>query len=189
MKDLSGGEGAVTFDNPVVEFLPEPDAEYTVIENDGPVFYVATDNAAPNGRLVAIDSSVHNPADPANWREILPETPNPLQSVHFFGDQIYASYLLDAKTQIKIFTLDGTFVDDLALPGLGSAGGFGGKRDATETFYSFASYVSPPVIFRYDLQTGESAPWKRPDVAFNPDNYETHQVFSLPATEPAFPCF
>ena len=177
LKDLSGGDGAVTFDNPVVEFLPEPDAEYTVIENDGPVFYVATDNAAPNGRLVAIDSSATNPAEPASWREILPETPNPLQSVHFFGDKIYASYLQDAKTQIKIFNLDGTFADDLALPGLGSAGGFGGKRDATETFYSFASYVSPPVIFRYDLQTGESVPWKRPDVAFDPDNYETHQVF------------
>ena len=177
LKDLTGGaNGAICFDNPVVEFLPEPNAEYTVIENDGPLFYIATDYDAPNGKLVVIDASSPNPADPQNWREILPEA-QPLQSVHLFGDTLYASYLQDAKTQIKIYNLDGTFVRDLPLPGLGSAGGFNGRRDATETFYSFASYVSPPVIFRYDLTNQTSEEWRRPTVAFDPDKYETHQVF------------
>ena len=180
LKDLLspvGGSGVVTFENPVVEFLPEPDAEYSVVDNDGAVFYVETDKNAPFGRLVAIDTNAPNPADEANWREVLPETTETLQSVSLFGDKWYAGYLKDARSQIKIFSLDGTFERELPLPGVGSAGGFGGKRHDTETFYSFASYTSPPTVYRYDLQTGASEIYKKAAVDFDPDLYETTQVF------------
>ncbi len=182
LKDLmspngeTNGAGAV-LNNDVIEFLPTPDAEYSVLDNDGSLFYIGTDKDAPFGRVVAIDASAANPSDPANWREVLPESGDTLQSASLFGDKWYVGYLKDARSQIKIFGLDGTFERELELPGVGSAGGFGGKRDATETFYSFASYTAPPTIYRYDLQTGTSEVYKKAGVAFDPDQYETTQVF------------
>jgi len=97
--------------------------------------------------------------------------------VSVVNDQFVCSYLKDARSQIKIFNLDGTFVREVELPGIGSAGGFDGKRTDTETFYSFTSYTTPGTIYRYDLATGNSSVFRAPKVRFNPADYETRQVF------------
>ncbi|WP_088893372.1 prolyl oligopeptidase family serine peptidase [Leptolyngbya ohadii] len=159
---------------PVVELINTFEASYGVIDNDGSTFWVQTDLNAPRGRVIAIDLT--NP-DKSNWKEVIPEAAETLEGVGILNNQFVASYLKDARTQVKIFNLDGTFVREVELPGLGSAGGFGGERDDTETFYSFTSFTTPPTIYRYDMITGESTLFRKPQVDFNPDDYETHQVF------------
>src|SRR5204863_30320 len=161
-------------DSPVVELLMDFDADYTFIDNDGPVFWFKTDLNAPRHRVIAID--VTKPAR-ANWKEIIPEAQETLGSVNAINHQFVCSYLKDAHSQVKILGLDGAFVREIPLPGIGSAGGFGGKRTDTETFYAFTSFTAPGTIFRYDLKAGESSVFRQPKVDFNPDDYETRQIF------------
>ncbi|OYD90784.1 S9 family peptidase [Nostoc sp. 'Peltigera membranacea cyanobiont' 210A] len=158
----------------VVELINQFEADYSFIDNDDSVFYFRTDLNAPRGRVIAIDTK--NPA-PVNWREIIPQSAETLESVGILNNQFVADYLKDAHSQIKIFDLKGAFIREVELPGLGSAGGFGGKRYDTETFYSFTSFTIPGTIYRYDIVTGKSELFRQPQVDFNPDDYETKQVF------------
>ncbi|MBD2678509.1 MULTISPECIES: prolyl oligopeptidase family protein [Nostoc] len=158
----------------VVELINEFEANYSFIDNDGSVFYFRTDLNAPRGRLIAIDTN--NPA-PENWQEIIPQSAETLESIGILNNQLVADYLKDAHTQIKIFDLKGEFIREVELPGLGSADGFGGKRYDTETFYNFTSFTIPETIYRYDMVTGKSEVFRAPKVDFNPDDYETKQVF------------
>ncbi len=167
-KDLSKAK------NPVVELLMDFDADYTFIDNDGPVFWFRTDLNAPRARVIAID--VTQP-DRANWREIIPESEDTLTAVSVVGDRFLAHYLKDAQSRVKVFTLDGRHERDVELPGIGSAGGFGGKRSDTETFYSFTSFTTPGTIYRYDIATGTSTVWRAPKVDFDSAAYETRQIF------------
>ncbi len=158
----------------VVELINQFEANYSFIDNDDSVFYFRTDLNAPRGRVIAIDTN--NPA-PENWQEIIPESAETLESVGILNNEFVADYLKDAHSQIKIFDLKGAFIREVELPGLGSAGGFGGKRNDTETFYSFTSFTIPGTIYRYDMVTGKSEIFRQPQVDFNPDGYETKQVF------------
>ncbi|QKQ77591.1 prolyl oligopeptidase family protein [Nostoc sp. TCL240-02] len=158
----------------VVELINQFEADYSFIDNDDSIFYFRTDLNAPRGRVIAIDTK--NPA-PENWREIIPQSAETLESVGILNNQFVADYLKDAHSQIKIFDLKGAFIRDVELPGLGSAGGFGGKRHDTETFYSYTSFTTPGTIYRYDMITGKSTIFRQPQVDFNPNDYETKQVF------------
>ncbi|HAJ64227.1 MAG TPA: S9 family peptidase [Cyanobacteria bacterium UBA8543] len=161
-------------DSPVVELISEFEANYSFIDNDGSVFWFRTDLEAPRARVIAID--INNPAR-ENWKEIIPQATETLESVGLLNNQFVADYLKDAQSSIKIFDLDGAFVREVELPGIGSAGGFGGKRYDTETFYNFTSFTTPATIYRYDMVSGESIIFRQPNVDFNPNNYETKQVF------------
>ncbi|MEH1846626.1 MAG: prolyl oligopeptidase family serine peptidase [Nostoc sp.] len=158
----------------VVELINQFEADYSFIDNDDSLFYFRTDLNAPRGRVIAIDTK--NPAS-ENWREIIPQSAETLESVGILNNQFVADYLKDAHSQIKVFDLKGTFIREVELPGLGSAGGFGGKRNDTETFYSYTSFTTPGTIYRYDMVTGKSTIFRQPEVDFNPDDYETKQVF------------
>ncbi|MEH2116996.1 prolyl oligopeptidase family serine peptidase [Nostoc sp.] len=158
----------------VVELINQFEADYSFIDNDDSLFYFRTDLNAPRGRVIAIDTK--NPA-PENWQEIIPQSAETLESVGILNNQFVADYLKDAHSQIKIFDLKGAFIRELELPGLGSAGGFGGKRNDTETFYIYTSFTTPGTIYRYDMITGKSTIFRQPEVDFNPDGYETKQVF------------
>lgn len=158
----------------VVELLKDADANYDFLGNDGPVFWFQTDKDAPMKRVIAIDT--RDPA-PDKWRTVLPEAAENLESVSVVGDRFVATYLKDASTQVKVFTLDGKQEREVRLPSLGTAGGFGGKRVDTETFYSFTSYTVPTTIYRYDVKTGKSTVFRKPQVAFNPAEFETKRVF------------
>ncbi|XQQ06124.1 MAG: prolyl oligopeptidase family serine peptidase [Leptolyngbya sp. IPPAS B-1204] len=164
----------LTTDGPVVELINQFEASYSLIDNDGTTFWFQTDLEAPRGRVIAID--IANP-DKQHWQEIIPQAAETLEGVGLLNNQFVASYLKDARTQIKIFHLDGRFAREVELPGVGSAGGFGGKRYDTETFYSFTSFTTPTTIYRYDMVTGESTIFRQPQVDFNPADYETKQVF------------
>ena len=159
---------------PVVELLTGFETRYSFVGNDGPIFWFKTDLDAPRYRVIAIDT--RNP-DPSTWREVIPESPETLEGAGVIGEKFVTSYLKDAYTQVKIFDLTGKFVRNLELPGIGSAGGFGGRRDDTETFYAFTGFTDPGTIYRYDMASGKSEIFRRPKVDFNPDEYETEQVF------------
>src|SRR5256884_1125408 len=163
-----------TPDSPVVELLMDFDADYTFIDNDGPVFWFKTDLQAPRARVIAVDiTKPHR----ENWKEIIPEAAETLSHVATVNNQFIAMYLKDARSQVKVFDLAGRFVREIALPGIGSAGGFAGKRSDTETFYSFTSFTVPGTIFRADMKSGANTVFREPKVAFHPDDYETRQVF------------
>jgi prolyl oligopeptidase len=150
------------------------DAAYDFIDNVGPVFYFATDRKAPRQRVVAID--IRKPQE-ANWKTVVPESDQTLASSHLVNNQLVTEYLRDAHSVVRITDLKGKLVRELKLPGIGTAGGFGGKRGDTETFYSFTGFTTPTTIYRLDLKSGASSVFRQPRVAFNPDEYETRQQF------------
>jgi prolyl oligopeptidase len=161
-------------DSPVVKLLDDYDASYTLIANDGPVFWFRTDLDATRGKIIAID--VTKP-ERKNWRVVVPEAAETLQGVTFVNQMFVADYLKDAHTQVKIFTTSGKVVREVEFPGLGTASGFGGKGTDKETFYSFTSFTIPTTIYRYDMVTGKSTVFRQPKVDFDPNAFETKQVF------------
>ncbi|MFM2431259.1 MAG: hypothetical protein RLZZ511_2472 [Cyanobacteriota bacterium] len=159
---------------PVVELISEFEASFSVFDNDGSTFWVETDLDAPRSRVVKIDLTQ---PDRANWQEIIPEAAETLQGVNLLNHQLVANYLKDARSQIKLFSLSGELIKEIELPGVGSAGGFGGKREDTETFFNFSSFTTPNTIYRYDMVTGTRSVFRQPNVEFDPSLYETKQVF------------
>ncbi len=155
-----------------IDLIDNFDHEYTFIGNEGPVFFFQTELEASRKRVIAIDTR-----KPHLLKELIPEAKETLVGVNILANQFVATYLKDAKTQVKLFTLDGRFVREVEFPGIGAAAGFGGKREDTETFYSFSSFATPSNIFRYDLLTGKSEVFRKTNVKFTPDDYEVSQVF------------
>ncbi|TAE56564.1 MAG: S9 family peptidase [Nostocales cyanobacterium] len=167
-KDLTNSNGEV------IELINQFEANYSFIDNDGDIFYFRTDLNAPRGRVIAIDTK--NPTS-ENWQEIIPQTAEKLDSVGILNHQFVADYLQDAYSKIKIFDLQGNLIREVELPGIGSVGGFDGKREDTETFYSFTSFTTPGTIYHYDMKTGKSEIFRQPKLNFNPNDYATKQVF------------
>lgn len=157
-----------------VDLISDFENNFSFIDNDGPVFYFQTDFQAPKCRVVAID--LRKP-DRQYWKEIIPQSPEPLTSANLVDNLFVCTYLKDVTTQIRLYTLEGQHLKNVELPGLGTATGFGGKRKDTETFYAFQSYTIPPSIYRYDLITGQSTLLEKAKVDFNTEEYVTDQVF------------
>ena len=158
----------------VVELLTGFEARFDFLGNDGSVFWLRTDLDASRNRIVAVD--LEHPARD-RWREIVPQAEEMLEEVHVVGDRFFAVYLQDAKSQVRMFNLQGKPLGELRLPDIGTAGGFTGRRSDRETFYSFTSFVTPPAIYRYDIQATKSELFRKPELAFDPADYETRQVF------------
>jgi prolyl oligopeptidase len=146
----------------------------TVVGNVGGEVLVYTNYRAPNYRVVGIDPT--RPAE-AHWREVLPETANKLEGVSQAGGHLLASYLHDASSQVKVYSEQGEFRHDMALPALGTASGFGGRHEATAVYYAFTSFTYPTTIYRYDIATNTSTVFRAPTVDVRPADYETTQVF------------
>ena len=159
-------------DSKVVELLNKQDAQYSFLDNDGSIFWFRTDLNAPRGRIVAIDV-----AKPDEIKELVPQSDDKLENVSVVGDRFIAGYLKDAHSVVRLFELDGKPAGEIPLSGLGTAGGFTGKRHDPETFYSFVSFTEPPTIYRYDFKAGESSVLFRPKIDFKSDEYTTEQVF------------
>jgi prolyl oligopeptidase len=158
----------------VVDLVDDHLNKFNFLGNDGGVFYFQTDYNAPKYQVIAIDTK--NP-DKKNWKTIIAEAKEPLDSVDLVGNRFICSYLKDAKTAVKVYEVDGKFVRDVELPGIGTAAGFNGKRTDMETFYSFSSFATPTSIYRYDIATGTSKLIRQAQVKFDPKDYEVKQVF------------
>src|SRR6185369_6451757 len=159
---------------PVIELLAAFDACYTYVGTEGRGGWFVSDHDAPRGRLIGID--LRDPV-PGKWQELIPEAVETLQSVSRLSGRFVAHYLKDAYSQIRFFGRDGTPLGELELPGLGSVSGFFGRRDDRESFFCFTSFTIPGIIYRWDAETGEHSVFRRPALAFDPDQYETRQVF------------
>jgi prolyl oligopeptidase len=161
-------------DSEVVKLLDEFDAQYQFVDNDGPVFWIQTDLDAPRGKLIAIDTQ--HP-EKVSWKTLVEQSADKLENASVVDNLFLLGYLKDAKTEVRVHDLQGKFLRNVDLPGIGTAEGFGGKRKDKETFYSFTSFISPTTIYRYDPAAGKSTVFKQPKVDFDATKYETKQVF------------
>jgi prolyl oligopeptidase len=161
-------------DGKVVELLSDGDASYSFVGNEGPVFYLLTDLDAPKQRLIAID--IRRP-ERADWKELIPAGAHPLMSVDLVGGQFLCHYLKDAHSVVAAHGLDGGKLRDIALPGIGTVGGLGGRKRDSEVFYGFTSFTEPGAIHRLRLEDGVSRLWRKAEVDFDGGQFETRQVF------------
>jgi prolyl oligopeptidase len=159
--------------SPIVPIVKGFDNEQDVVHCENKKLYIITNDGAPNRKLVVTDAATPTPK---HWKTIIKENQFPL-SVSACGGKFFAQYLEDAVSKVYQFSLNGEKEREIVLPGLGSAGGFGGKMTETENYYSFTSYLYPPTIFKYDIKTGNSEVYKKSSVKFDPSLYESKQVF------------
>lgn len=157
----------------IVTILDDFNSDSSVIENVGSTLYIITNKNAPNQKVVTVDAS--NPS-PEHWKDFIPETENVL-SVSTSSGYIFARYMVDAVSQVKQYDYDGKLVREIELPGVGSAGGFGGKKEDKTVYYSFSNYITPSTIYTLNPKTGVSEVYKKPEIKYNPDNFESKQVF------------
>ena len=165
-RDLSGQEAVFT---PIVAEVTHD--RFQVIDNIGDNFLILTNQGAPNGRLALYDPQ-------AGWRDVLPETTDTLSSVSTQGGKLFVTYARDVTSHPYVYSLDGKRENAIALPGPGTAAGFGGRHDDTSAFYAYSSFNYPSTIFRYDIAGAESTLFRESAIkGFKAEDYETRQVF------------
>jgi len=153
--------------------VPHFDSESQIIESDGSRLFIYTNMNAPNGRVVTVDALKPGPE---NWVDFIPETENVLQPSTGAG-YFFAHYLKDAISDVKQYDMNGALVREIELPGIGSAGGFYGRKEDRDIYFSFSNYTNPSTIYKLDPQTGETAEYKKPAVLFRSEDYVSEQVF------------
>lgn len=166
IKDLVNDGDIVTIDDNM-------ETDESVLLSDGDRLLIQTNDGAPNQRIV--ETTIQDPTI-GTWKDVIPETDNVLNA-STGGGFIYANYLIDAKTEIKQFDLSGNPVRTVELPSIGTAFGFGGRAKEDFIYYTFTSFTYPSSIYKYDIPSGESTLYRQPSIDFDPDNYETKQIF------------
>ena len=141
------------------------------IDSKGDFIYALSDKNAPNMRLIKFNIN-----QPDVWIDVIPETENVL-SVSTGGGYIFAKYMKDAVTSVKQFDYDGKFIRTIGLPGIGTASGFGGKEKEKDLYFSFTNYITPGTTYKFNVETGKSEVYQKPNVKFNPEDYVSEQVF------------
>jgi len=193
-KSAGSKNGLMVLPLPKGEFAggkPQPitlsfDAQYSPIAVVGGKLIVKTDKDAPRGKLVTVD--LKN-TTPAGWKTLVAEGPDAMTGASAVGGRFLLSYLHDAATLVRVHGADGKRLSEVALPGIGTASGFGGHWDDKETFFSYTSLTNPAEIHRYDVKTGKIELFKRPKTAFNPDEFETRREFVTSKDGTRFPIF
>jgi prolyl oligopeptidase len=167
IRDLEDPNGLLV---PIVE---DTESDVSIIENVGSKLYIVTNRDAPNQKIVTVDAN--NPSH-ENWVDFIPETENVL-SPNTGGGYFFTEYMVDAISKVFQYDYDGKLVREVQLPGLGSASGFGGKKEDKEFYYSFTNYNTPGSSYKYNVETGTSEQYWKPEIDFNPADYESTQVF------------
>ena len=167
LKDLKDPSGKF------ITVVDDEESDTYIMENTGSKLYLSTNRDAPNTKIVTTDAK--NPGV-ENWKDFIPETENVL-SPNTGGGYFFAEYMVDAISKVLQYDYDGKLVREVELPGVGSAGGFGGKRENKELYFSFTNYKTPGSSFKYNVETGKYESYWKPDIDFNPDDYESNQVF------------
>ncbi|MHC1762772.1 MAG: prolyl oligopeptidase family protein [Verrucomicrobiia bacterium] len=157
-----------------VKFLDAWDALYSFLGNKGSVFYIKTTLNAPRSRIVAID--LQHP-DQKDWKTVIPEAAESLDQASYVGGKLIAQYLKDAQSAVRIVNPDGTLSREISLPGVGTVSGFNGHGDRPETFYMFTSFTTPPILYRYDVDSDRTEVFRRTRVPADLKPYETRQIF------------
>jgi prolyl oligopeptidase len=159
----------------MIRLIDTADATYAPINNDGSLFWLLTTLDAPNGKVIAIDL---NKPGREHWKTVIPESTNKLSDISIIDNTFIANYLADAQSQVELHSLDGSLLERLALPAIGTAYGFGGLRKDAETFYQFSNFTTPGTTYRLDMKTRKSTLFRQPRLLFDPALYETKQIFT-----------
>lgn len=167
IKDLSKPE------SPIITIVDNFNSDNSIIENEGSKLFIDTDLGAPNKRIVTVD--VSNPK-PENWKDFIKETENVLAPSTGSG-YFFANYTKDAVSLVLQYDYNGKLVREIKLPAVGTAGGFGGKKEEKVLYYSFTNYTTPGTTFSFDPKSGKSEIYQKPVVDFKSDDYESKQVF------------
>ncbi|MEO2281872.1 prolyl oligopeptidase family serine peptidase [Pseudoalteromonas pernae] len=164
----------LTKDNsPLVTVIDDITYDSDILDNDGDTLYIVTNKDAPNKRVVTVNASQPTPE---NWKDLIPETENVL-NISKGGNYFFASYMVDAISQVKQFDKSGKLVREIELPGVGTASGFGGKKEQSTLYYSFTNYKTPGTIFSFEVESGESKIYNESGAKFDPSLYDSKQVF------------
>lgn len=149
------------------------DCSSYIIDTKGDVLYISTDKDAPNRKLQK--TTITNPTV---WTDVIPETENVL-SVSTGGGYLFARYMKDALSYVKQLDYDGKLIREIQLPGNGTVGGFGGKQKQKDIYFSFTNYITPGTIYKYNVESGKSDVYQKPNVKFNADDFVSEQVFYI----------
>jgi prolyl oligopeptidase len=171
---------------PILRLIDTADATYAPIDNDGTLFWVLTTLDAPNGKVISID--LNNPGR-EHWKTVIPESTNKLSDISIVDNTFIVNYLADAQSLVELRRLDGSLIERLALPAIGTAYGFSGRREDTETFYQFSNFTTPGTTYRLDMKTRTSTIYRQPKLLFDPALYETKQIFATSKDGTRVPMF
>ncbi len=167
LQDLTDSNGLL------IPMVQDEKSDSNIIENVGSKLYIVTNRDAPNKKIVVVDAS--NSSD-ANWIDFIPESENVL-TASTGGGYFFTEYMVNAISKVLQYDYNGKLIRAVDLPGLGSASGFGGKKEDKEFYFSFTNYITPGSSFKYNVETGEYSSYWKPEIDFNPDDYESNQVF------------
>lgn len=157
----------------IVPIITGFDSDHYIVDNEGARLIIHTNLDAPNNRVVEVDAK--NPGY-ENWKDLIPETEN-VMSISTAGNNLFASYMVDVKSKVLQLDYSGGLIREVELPAIGTARGFGAKKGDKELYYSFTSFTYPGTIFKYTIESGESELYWKPDIDFNPEDFETEQLF------------
>ena len=160
-------------DAPVIKLVGNFDNDHSIIHTNGDTLYIKTNLNAPNGRVV---TATINNGGVENWKNLIPETGNVLR-IGTGGGKLFATYMIDAINKVYQYNMQGQLEREIMLPGLGSAYGFDAKMEDSTLYYSFTSYVYPGTSFEYNIKSGKSTIYHKPNIDFDPDKFESKQVF------------
>jgi prolyl oligopeptidase len=159
--------------SPFVTLVDNFDNDHNIIENEGDELFILTNLNSPNKRIVK--ATLDNPS-PAQWRDVVAENENRIENASIIGGKLFVEYLVDASDRIFIYDLKGKKLGEVTLPAIGSVS-FGGRKKDSECFYTFTSFTFPSTVYRYDVAKNTSDVYKKPEIKFNPEDFETRQVF------------
>jgi prolyl oligopeptidase len=173
-------------DAPILRLIDTADATYAPIDNDGTLFWLLTTLDAPNGKVISIDL---NYPGREHWKTVIPESTNKLSDISIIDNTFIANYLADAQSLVELRRLDGSLIERLALPAIGTAFGFSGRREDAETFYQFSNFTTAGTTYRLDMKTRQSTIYRQPKLLFDPALYETKQIFATSKDGTRVPMF
>lgn len=171
IKDLNFPDGKV--ESKIIQLVKGFDNDHWIVDNIGTKLIVHTNYNAPNNRVVSFDISA---PEKENWKDLIPETENVL-SISKAGGYLFASYMVDVQSKVYQYDFNGKKIREIELPGIGSAEDFNAKKEDAFLYYVFTSFTYPSTLFKYDIAKGTSEMYWKPDIDFNPGDYETKQVF------------
>ncbi|HAQ21456.1 MAG TPA: S9 family peptidase [Prolixibacteraceae bacterium] len=168
LKDLSKDKSNFT------SLMKSYEYDFNPVDNNGDDLYVLTNYKAPKYRLIKINT---NHPEEANWVDIIPEKKDVLQSVSMIAGKLVANYMTDAHSKTEVYSYEGVLDHEVQLPGIGTVSAFSGKKEENIAYYSYTSFNTPGEIYKYDFTTKQSSLHFRPEVKFNPDDFEVKQEF------------
>ena len=169
-----------------INLLDQYEFEFIPVDNIGDNLYVLTNYKAPRYRLIKIDT---NKPEETYWADVIPEKKDVIESVSMIAGKLVVNYMTDAHSKTEVYALNGDFEREIQLPGIGAVSAFSGKKNDSIAFFSYTSFNTPGEVYKYDFTTNQTSLHFRPEVKFNPEDFEVNQVFYASKDDTKIPMF